>query len=533
MADIAPLNSVSTRGLPHVSSRSNINQAHTHARKAAQETEKVHWDEAAEEHRNAAADFSRAAKTAGDSEALRVLHLLEAQHEKLARIIKSQNTAQLNEAIAEATTTPAPESKQSTSDATAAIDATQSETTPPKKTSTTSAIAAARLNARTRDESPSLARDIASRRGIRPPGQPHSPSALARSRQLSPESQRGAKAVAPRIPPPIMESSGSLPAKKSRSKAEDEGFANFYSNLTTGTMSKLSSVLAYAGLPLNPEEHQQTETPLPEKPRKDRSSRTVNASTEPDVKKYFSKAALTAIEDEHRQRGAHGQVFGPAESFYVVQKGGGTYSYADIARNQQLHNAGAEDDDLFVDAQEGMPSPRLGRNTSQQSSRAAFGKSRTAEELELENTTLKTTLEQLASRLANFEVHAQDASFAALSHSMASLPAQNSHHPLPVPSLPPKTLPIQHHSPPISNDSAPGLQDALERVQALEAQLSGQTEQYDKLQALAQKQEKKIRTYHSKWEDVKKSAREKEKAKREKAAEGSTKDGNGEEASGS
>ena len=37
-------------------------------------------------------------------------------------------------------------------------------------------------------------------------------------------------------------------------------------------------------------------------------------------------------------------------------------------------------------------------------------------------------------------------------------------------------------------------------------------------QALAQKQEKKIRMYHSKWEDVKKSAREKEKAKREKAA---------------
>jgi hypothetical protein len=466
----------------------------------------VHWDEAAEEHRSAAADFSRAAKTAGDSEALRVLLLLEAQHEKLARLIKSQNTAQLNEAIAESAPPSAVEATHFADDAAATITTTSNESTPPKKTSTTSAIAAARLNARTRDESPSLARDIASRRGIRPPGQQQSPSALARSRQLSPESQRRAKTVAPRIPPSIMESSGSLPSKKSRSKTEDEGFANFYSNLTTGTMSKLSSVLAYAGLPLTPEEAQKVETPSPEKIRKDRSSRTVSAANEPDVKKYFSKAALTAIEDEHRQRGAHGQVFGPAESFYVVQKGGGTYSYADIARNQQLQNAGLEDEDLFVDAQEGLPSPRHGRFPSSESSRAAFGKSRTAEELELENTTLKTTLEQLAARLANFEAHAQDASFAALSHSMASLPS----------------APHTHHAAP---DSGQSLHDALNRVRALEGQISSQTEQHEKLEARALNQEKKLRMYHTKWEDVKKSAREKEKAKRERAAEASSKDG--------
>jgi hypothetical protein len=307
-----------------------------------------------------------------------------------------------------------------------------------------------------------------------------------------------------------METSSTLPPKPSRSKVEDEGFANFYSNLTTGTMSKLSSVLAYAGLPLTPEEGQTAEVLTPEKLRKDRSSRTVSAANEPDVKKYFSKAALTAIEDEHRQRGAHGQVFGPAESFYVVQKGGGTYSYADIARNQQLQNAGLEDEELFVDAQEGPHSPRHSRFPSQHSSRAAFGKSRTAEELELENTTLKTTLEQLAARLANFEAHAQDASFAALSHSMASLPnAPHTYQPPPLP------LP----------DSGQSLQDALERVRALETQISSQSEQHEKLEALAQKQEKKIRMYHSKWEDVKKSAREKEKAKRERAAEASSKDG--------
>lgn len=309
-----------------------------------------------------------------------------------------------------------------------------------------------------------------------------------------------------------MESSATLPAKQTPSKTDDEGFTNFYNNLTSGTMSKLSSVLAYAGLPLTAEEPQRTEAPPPqisaaEKPRKDRSSRTVPSTTEPDVKKYFSKAALTAIEDSHRQRGSHGQVFGPAESFYVVQKGGGTYSYADIARNQQKHAAATRsEEEEFVDAQEtaggGVSSPR-------HSSRAAFGKSRTAEELELENTTLKTTLEQLASRLANFEVHAQDASMAAIAQSMASL--HNAPH-----AGPPlaRTAALS----PTTMESAPDLQDALSRVRALEAQLSGQAEQREKLEALAQKQEKKIRMYHSKWEDVKKSAREKEKVKREKAA---------------
>lgn len=459
-----------------------------------------------------------------------MLRLLEAQHEKIARIIKSHNTAQLNEAIAETTTTSDIEGAKDDAESSATTSTATGETSTPKKTSTTSAIAAARLNARARESSPSLARDIASRRGIRPQGNASSQATLTRSRQLSPESQRRKNAVAPRIPPSIMESSATLPAKKPHSKADDEGFATFYNSLTTGTMSKLSSVLAYAGLPLTAEEPQtrseasQTPQAGVEKSRKDRSSnnRTVNATTEPDVKKYISKAALSAIEDDHRQRGSHGQVFGPAESFYVVQKGGGTYSYADIARNQQLHNAaagrGGEDEESFVDAQEVVSPGSSGGGggiSSPRHSRAAFGKSRTAEELELENTTLKTTLEQLASRLSNFEVHAQDASMAAIAQSMASL--HNSPHALPPGKSSAAATATTTAPATAAGDSAHTLQDALGRVRALEAQLTSQAEQHEKLEALAQKQERKIRMYHSKWEDVKKSAREKEKVKREKA----------------
>jgi len=42
--------------------------AHAHARKAAEETSKVNWTQAADEHQAAAHDFARAARATGDSE---------------------------------------------------------------------------------------------------------------------------------------------------------------------------------------------------------------------------------------------------------------------------------------------------------------------------------------------------------------------------------------------------------------------------------------------------------------------------------
>lgn len=267
---------------------------------------------------------------------------------------------------------------------------------------------------------------------------------------------------------------------------DDEGFATFYSNLTSGTMSKLSSVLAYSGLPLS------SPDAIPDQqPAGKSAKRTVRANADPDVKKLFSKAALDAIEDDHRQRGNQGHVFGPAESFYVVQTGGGTLSYADIAKaqHQQASIIGGDDEEAFVDAREAQApySPRNSHSPSMPQ-RNSFGNPRTGEELELENTTLKQTLEQLASRLANFEAHAQDASMAALTQSVASLRHQG---------------------------GGPD-QGAEERVRALERQIEQQAEQRAKLEELARKQEKKIRAYHSKWDAIKKSAQEKERIKMEK-----------------
>lgn len=264
-------------------------------------------------------------------------------------------------------------------------------------------------------------------------------------------------------------------------------------------MSKLSSVLAYAGLPLTADDIQL------EQSKASLSKRTVSASNDPDVKKLFSKAALDAIEEDHRQRGASGRVFGPAESFYVVQKGGGTYSYADIAKAQQQQQAlqldGIDEDDeeAFVDAREAQApnSPKHSRASNSTHSRLPYGSTRTQEELELENTTLKATLEALAGRLQDFESHAQDASMAALTQSMVSL----------------------NHHPQGTNTGDPAAAAAAEeRVRQLEKQIEDQAVSQQKLEEQSARQEKLLRKYQAKWEDIKKSAIEKQKAKREKAA---------------
>jgi hypothetical protein len=301
----------------------------------------------------------------------------------------------------------------------------------------------------------------------------------------------------PKIPPSIMDSQGLQQSTAGKKAQDDDAFAKFYTNLTTGTMSKLSTALAYAGLPLSPEE-----APV-EQSRQRMERSTVHASNDPDVKNLFSKAALAAIEDEHRQRGRQGRVFGPAESFYVVQTGGGTYSYADIAKaqaqdqsklQQQPHpdTIEEEDQEIFVDARDARepPSPKQSRISGQGSLRGGFSRS-TSEELELENVTLKQTLEQLATRLAEFETHAQDASMAALTQSMANVKAGGAHN--------------------VVAGSVAG-----DRVSQLEKQLEQMTDERQKYYSLASKQDKTLKQYRAKWEDIKKSAREKDRTKKEK-----------------
>ena len=430
-----------------------------------------------------------------------MLRLLEAQHQKIARIIQSRDTTQEGESSpADSIASPESASKR---DATSSPTASGKIATSSKaKSPTTSmAAAAAKLGSHARDSSPSLAREIASRRGIPPPSRNASSPVQGRvPQQTSPDSHRRARSgfSQPKIPASVMDSQANIHAmKKSKRLESEEGFAKFYSDITTGTMSKLSSVLAYAGLPLTTEE-----PPMDHAAELKANKKRVTASNEPDVKKLFSKAALDAVEADHRRRGTLGHGFGPAESFYVVPNTGGTMSYAEMAKLQQhqkLSNI-EEDDDDFVDAREmpGPPSPRHSRRPSAQTKnlRNSFGKPRTEEELELENTTLKHTLEQLAARLANFEAHAQDASMAALTQSMVGLR-------------------------PPGNPSAPD-PATEERLRQLEQQLEATAEEDEKLRVLAANQERTLKKWEKRFEALKTSAREKDKARREsKAMKGS------------
>ena len=389
-------------------------------------------------------------------QALRVLSLLEAQHRKLAHIIRTQD-------LADVTSTAKPSTGKDAVGATADSDRSASSKSRP----TTSAMAAARIGSEVRDSSPSLARDIASRRGIPPSGSTKpSAAALARSRQLSPESRRRASPlVGARIPPSIVESQSTLQrqARKARKAEDDEGFTKFYSNLTTGTMSKLSSVLAYAGLPLTADDIK------PEQAHRSTKLRRANATTEPDVKKIFSPASLNAIEEEHRQRGTLGHGFGPAESFYVVPPSGGTQTYRNIVKGSRSI-LGEDDEDSFVDAREAMgpPSPKHSRNMSTKRSNS---NPQTDEEMQLENVTLKHTVDELARRLANFEAHAQDASMAALTQSVVALRR------------------------PMSADTASADGAMAERVRQLERQVERDADERQKLETHAMAQEKALKKW--------------------------------------
>lgn len=358
-------------------------QAHSHARKAALETSKSRLAAAAVEHQAAADQYAKAQQSTSDHEALRMLQLLEEHHRQLANIIRSKHTIQ--KAMQDAEPLDLPPSTPTSS------NAASSPAAPPAGQSPS----VARIHPARRESSPALAKDMATRRGIPQPSSTHKVRLSANSSHIiSPP------AVEPRpapLPPPS--------ERAAQSKDQDDGFSRFYSNWTTGPLSRLSSMLAFTALPL-------TETSDPESPTSSRHQKTsARASNDPDVKSLISPAALNALQK-------HGHI-GPGESFYIIPPSGGTASYANIvsreqryARRQHLSNINEDDPVKFVDAHETQPSSR-------QPNRGLI--SVREEELQLENDTLKQVLDQMSHRLQVFESHAQDASMAALNQSVLSV----------------------------------------------------------------------------------------------------------------
>jgi len=302
----------------------------------------------------------------------------------------------------------------------------------------------------------------------------------------------------PRVPDTkaLKDNSGVIPSARdipTAHQAKDDSFQKFYSTFES-LFSKLSAPLAFAGLPLTPDQAQpeaETDSQTPDRNR-------VSTSDEPELTNIYSKAALRVI----REDGGPG--IGVQDSFYWVQPSGGTESYANMVSRHGGHNAHVpetieEDAEEFVDAREtpGPPSPRsLRGSTGREKSgsrwkdvKSAGGK--TMEELELENTALRQLLDTQSRRLQMWEASAQAQSLA-FSQSLRSARA------------------------PTSGESAA---DDSAKVHELEEMLRTERAERDRLEHRNEKMEREnekllaaLGRYREKWEVLKEGARRRDKA---------------------
>ncbi|MCJ1286832.1 hypothetical protein MMC26_006178, partial [Xylographa opegraphella] len=382
--------------------------AHSHARNASAETHKANSIAASEEHDLAAGEFSNAAQTTSDAEALRTLKLLEQHHQKLAELLKFRpqdvqsvaTTTQPSSPLQEPSLPPSIQPKKILESSPRHI----SQHPPPL------------LSSPHRDLTSSIASNLASARGIPSNRQrrgnqlPTTLSSQVAEGTLIPPTRRSKSSELDVKPSPGLTPSQARPSALSPTRARvsspditttsptrqlhtpapappDDSFSRFYS-VFEPFLTALSAPLAFAGLPLNPD----PPTPTPsEKPPA--TNKATLPALDPDITRLFSRAALRAVQPEHTN---------PHESFYVVPTTGGTMSYAGMLAATKRDSRLTDSDDAFVDALEQPRAP----------SRRAAGSAKTTEELQVENEALKAVAIDLGDRLRAFEMGAQRSSMA-------------------------------------------------------------------------------------------------------------------------
>lgn len=353
-----------------------------------------------------------------------MLKLLEEHHHRLAEIIKTKDV------IAKQLLETGQHSRQTVEDTDPTTPSSPPHTAPEAsyQTQRPSASNFNKMRQQRRESSPALAKDIASRRGIPQPQTRKIPPPIVDARPARSSATESLlshqQASKDRNTSDVSHAASTAQSHRPKTTtAADDAFSRFYSNLTAGPFSKISSMLAFAAMPLSETSSQ------PSSPESSRTESTsARAHHEPDLGTLISPAALNAMEEAQRRKGHSGQVFGPGESFYVVPTSGGTTSYANIMRTEQryarrqghLSNI-SEEDNEFVDARE----TQVSRNSVPAHHAPGGPSGYRVEELELENDSLKQVLDQMSHRLQAFERSAQDASMAALTQSMASVRTQN------------------------------------------------------------------------------------------------------------
>jgi hypothetical protein len=352
----------------------------------------------------------------------------------------------------------------------------------------------------------------------------------------------------PATPPPTVAPRSTT---TTAANSNNDAFQQFFNSFET-VFHKLSAPLAFAGLPLIPE--QAPTEPADGGKSTKKAARSTRATAEPDLTKIFSEPTLRALREDV------GPAFGSHESFYVVPPSGGTRSYAAIVRsgtNDDEDEDGEDDEDdeigsdaEFVDARESMGSSAtpptsmrvslsLGRAVAAATGGTAKGKpgkgkgkgaspkkttvrrppqdeprsagGKTMEELELENGALRQLLDTQSRRLAMWEASAQSQSMA-LAQSLR-LARSSARSPPAGPALPGAAdagggaalLP-----PATESERVREMEEALNaeraRREAAEHRLDKSQRENEKLLAVLGK-------YRDKWELLKESARKREKKK--------------------
>ncbi|KAI1755245.1 hypothetical protein F4782DRAFT_490634 [Xylaria castorea] len=403
-------------------------KAHDHARAASTATHTSDTTVAINEHTRAAGEFASAAKETTSVEALRTLKLLEEHHRRLSELLQAPLQPSSSQVAAES------ESQEDEKET--VHSASDPATNPAKSLNEKNAPSKPTLLKQpkypARDLGASIASNLASARGIRSKyrSQPLSPSvsntevpgnlegvlkkAAPRSKMqdMLDNSDKTSAISSPDRTAGLAEDSSSRGISHTSVTSSDEGFSRFYSAFGS-IINKISAPLAFAGLPLISEEQpeEQIALPPPEPPiqKRIRVRHSASTSTEPDIQKLYSKAALRAVAREGQSTN---------DSFYVVPTSGHTASYASIltfadkekrrmeaSAHTTLGNLPEEaEEDDFVDARESQiaHSPALKKKAGKGST------DNTVEELYLENKSLKDMIDILSKRLHAFESMSQN-----------------------------------------------------------------------------------------------------------------------------
>lgn len=496
-------------------------QAHDHAKAALDATQTADSTVAINEHTLAAGEFSNAAKATSSIEALRTLRLLEQHHQKLSELIQFSVDHPGKYATSEKHDREAGEKDPAQAAGSEASSGPVAGSTS-KAPASIPGLTPQRRYPPSRELSSSIASNLASARGIRASryrGQPLAPSISndqapgnvdltarntgSRTKMQHMLDSKTGKPKPSWVPPTQVPSQGSRPPSvdegmenepTSGTTPADEGFSRFYSTFGS-IINRLSTPLAFAGLPLITEESA-PESPAPEVPpqKRDRGKAVPPSGEEPDLSKIYSKAALRAV-----QRDGHAV----NDSFYVVPTSGHTVSYANILNFDQKerrraiaashHDGEAEtaddpDEEDFVDARESQMSVSS-------STKRRVGKSQTErelynviEELNTENASLKSMLDRVTKRLQLFEASAQHSRLALADSMRITRPGS----------------PMSHSG----GAQGQATDETLKRRnQELEEELLAASKQFEVLEKDNKRLRHNLDKYRDKWESLKAGAK--------------------------